>query len=242
MSEKSNKSFLRSAEAVVSVSLLAVCTAVAGAYWILASKELPLRPSAITPVKTSGSTPNSSVDESSALVALNHRLQGDFAQLDKQRELLEQRSELERRAQTAEEKAENAERRAEHTQTQTQVAAAQPASPAVLQPAAPSQAAAPAPARVPVHNEAAVDWTSCRRPEYPSSSVERGEEGVVTLSFKINAYGAVQGSEVLNSSGSTWLDDAALRALSKCHFKPATEDGAPVASVAKMRFQWHLGN
>jgi len=38
------------------------------------------------------------------------------------------------------------------------------------------------------------------------------------------------------------LDDAALRALSKCHFEPATEDGAPVVSVAKMRFRWHLGN
>jgi len=243
MSEKSNKSFLRSAEAVVSMSLLAVCTAVASAYWILAFKEVPLGPNALTPVKTSASTPNSSADESAALDALKHRLQGDFTRLDQQRELLEQRSELERRAQMAEEKAGNAERRAEHTQTQVQAAAAQSApSSALPQPAIPMQAAAPVPARVPVRTEAAVDWKSCRRPEYPSSSVERGEEGVVMLSFKLDANGAVQGSEVLNSSGSTMLDDAALRALSKCHFEPATEDGAPVVSVAKMRFRWHLGN
>ncbi|HET8881499.1 MAG TPA: energy transducer TonB, partial [Solimonas sp.] len=88
--------------------------------------------------------------------------------------------------------------------------------------------------------EASIDWSSCRQPDYPNRSKDRGEQGIVTLLFSLDASGDVLDGTIKQSSGSDRLDDAALRAIRKCHFRPATVDGEAVASRTTIRFQWKL--
>ncbi|MBV5325373.1 MAG: TonB family protein, partial [Rhodospirillaceae bacterium] len=56
----------------------------------------------------------------------------------------------------------------------------------------------------------------------------------------IDADGTVLESKVEASSGFERLDQAALRGLALCHFKPGTVDGRPERSWARMRYVWKL--
>jgi protein TonB len=67
-------------------------------------------------------------------------------------------------------------------------------------------------------------------PLYPRTSVRNGESGTVTCRLSIAADGTVQGVEVLRTSGHPRLDRAAVEALSRWHFQPATVGGRAVAS------------
>jgi len=80
----------------------------------------------------------------------------------------------------------------------------------------------------------------CAAPNYPASARRNGEQGTVLLSFLINETGQVENSKVLQSSGSSALDTAALNALSQCHFKPATEDGHAIAIRVTIPYVWRL--
>jgi protein TonB len=112
-----------------------------------------------------------------------------------------------------------------------------------LQPAPPPPAAPqPAAPKPQLRVEASVNWDSCSRPQYPSGSLDRGEQGLVLMSFDLDPGGKVTDAAVIGSSGSPKLDETALRAVQKCRFNPATVDGVAVASVAKVRFQWRLHN
>ncbi|NHZ95556.1 energy transducer TonB [Massilia sp. CCM 8734] len=68
----------------------------------------------------------------------------------------------------------------------------------------------------------------CAGPEYPKSSLRNNEEGVVKASFLIAETGQVIDARVMKSSGFAALDQAAIRALLKCWFGPATLQGVPV--------------
>jgi D-alanyl-D-alanine endopeptidase (penicillin-binding protein 7) len=87
---------------------------------------------------------------------------------------------------------------------------------------------------------AVVDFTSCQKPVYPASSVEKQEHGTVNLSFDLDAAGHILGARIEQSSGSPDLDREALGAISKCDFKPATRAGAPVASTGHVQYVWTL--
>jgi protein TonB len=97
---------------------------------------------------------------------------------------------------------------------------------------------APAPAQVvaPVINVAA----NCQKPSYPSASVRNEEEGTVQLRFLIGVDGKVIDTKVEKSSGFSRLDEAAIRALSKCDFKPGTVNGKPEQSWARVDYKWKL--
>jgi protein TonB len=240
VTEPARISPLRSAEFMIAVALLAVCAAVGGAWWLLSVKD---KPDAATPGPARNAAAPASAarsDEQAALDSYNRKLQGDFAQLDRQRQAQELRSGEERRRLEAElESARQAQQRAAAEAAPKPTAAAPPAPP----PAQAARVAQPAPAapHQPVRTEAGVDWSSCKRPEYPSISVDHNEQGVVVLRFKVDAQGQVLDGEVADSSGSARLDSAALLALRKCRFRPATVDGAAVAAKASVRFQWKLG-
>jgi periplasmic protein TonB len=239
---------LRSAEFVVAIALLAVCIAVGGAYWLLSARDGAGDVASGSADTQGGSAPDSKGEERAALESWKQKLQGDFATLDKERQLQAQRSELDRRRQETDAEAERLE----------QLRAAAVAAAAKLQPAAaptppapPVQVATAAPKPVPaalaaaaheaVRTEASVDWGSCSHPQYPRASVDNNEEGLSVLSFKVSAAGEAQGGKVSDSSGSARLDEAALRALEKCRFKPATVDGTAVAATATVKFRWQLG-
>jgi len=111
-------------------------------------------------------------------------------------------------------------------------------------PAAPAQQAAAqgtaAKPHVPVRVGAVVDGRACEKPRYPPASVRANETGTVLLSFLIDVGGKVIESKVERSSGFHRLDEAARNGLALCKFKPATVDGKPEQSWARIEYEWKL--
>lgn len=66
------------------------------------------------------------------------------------------------------------------------------------------------------------------RPRYPYAARLRGEQGRVVLRVEVDAAGAVRAVSIEASSGSRRLDRAALRAVRRWRFAPATAGGRPV--------------
>jgi protein TonB len=83
----------------------------------------------------------------------------------------------------------------------------------------------------PSRTDAVADFNTCARPEYPKSSLRNEETGTTTLQFLIGVTVTGDGFQMQKSSGFRDLDRAAQTALSKCRFKPATENGQPKAGV-----------
>jgi TonB family protein len=133
--------------------------------------------------------------------------------------------------------AEAARKAAEAARARTQTSVARSGAPT---PPAAAADSAPRKTRAVKRVEASIDWNSCRQPDYPNRSKDRGEQGIVTLLFSLDANGDVLDGTIKQSSGSDRLDEAALRAIRKCHFKPATVDGEAVASRTTVRFRWKL--
>jgi protein TonB len=77
-------------------------------------------------------------------------------------------------------------------------------------------------------------------PAYPSESREKGEEGRVVVSFTVRADGTLADIKVVESSGYARLDEAAMEAVRKSAFTPATRFGAPVESTRKIAFVFKL--
>jgi len=97
------------------------------------------------------------------------------------------------------------------------------------------------PAPLPPHDaKAAIDPRKCVKPAYPAGSLRPGEQRVVKMKFHVNANEDAVGGEVVRSSGSRRLDQAAIDALIVCRFKPALEEGKPVEGYAEIDYIWKL--
>jgi protein TonB len=94
----------------------------------------------------------------------------------------------------------------------------------------------------PVTSSAGLDPNqSCAPPDYPQEAEDMGQTGTSVVQFLIGADGSVQQSRVAQSSGHSSLDNAAVRALSACHFKPAIgADGKPQQAWATIPYVWQL--
>lgn len=69
------------------------------------------------------------------------------------------------------------------------------------------------------------------KPPYPSRSRDHGEAGTVIIAILVSADGSVADAHVATSSGYPLLDGSALSTVkAKWRFKPATNNGKPVAS------------
>jgi protein TonB len=75
----------------------------------------------------------------------------------------------------------------------------------------------------------ALDAARNRRPIYPEMSRRRGQEGTVMLELRVDANGRVTEVRVVESSGFSALDAAALETLREWRFRPAQRAGLPVA-------------
>lgn len=107
-------------------------------------------------------------------------------------------------------------------------------------PPAPAPAPAPVQRAAPVRTPPVVEARACDKPEYPPASLRAQETGIVLLAFLIDFNGMVLESKVERSSGSRRLDDAAMRALGLCKFRPATLDGRPERAWAKIEYEWKI--
>jgi TonB family protein len=76
--------------------------------------------------------------------------------------------------------------------------------------------------------------------EYPSESLNSGEHGNTVLNFKILTDGTVDAVKVVTSSGSSRLDDAAVKCVAAWHYTPAIKNGQLVETTRKALVQWVL--
>lgn len=89
--------------------------------------------------------------------------------------------------------------------------------------------AAPAdPADAASVNEIGPSYRSLSPPSYPSTAYAAGEEGKVLLKVLVAVDGSAKQLEVAEASLPGAFDDAALAAVRKWKFNPATRDGQPV--------------
>lgn len=79
---------------------------------------------------------------------------------------------------------------------------------------------------------------ACKQPRYPSASERLGEEGTSAISLLVGTDGKVQQSKVLQTSGHERLDNAAIKAFSRCKFRVGTVNGKPEPSWFSIRYKW----
>ena len=103
--------------------------------------------------------------------------------------------------------------------------------PAPHPPASPPPTTAP-PATTPVINDAVAQRSPA--PRYPQAALRRGVGGTVKVLANVAPDGSVAKVEVAEGSGNRDLDRAALDAVRRWQFKPATRNGQPVASEVRV--------
>ena len=79
------------------------------------------------------------------------------------------------------------------------------------------------------------------KPDYPSASARLGEEGATSLKLLIGIDGRVADAQLVLSSGSSRLDEAAIKhAKRNWAFSPCTEGGKAVACWHQTKLVWRL--
>jgi TonB family protein len=78
--------------------------------------------------------------------------------------------------------------------------------------------------------------------DYPAQALARHQQGTTTFKLRVGAHGRVDGCEVERSSGSTALDQATCRIVTRrSRFRPAVNSaGHPIASVYNGAIHWKL--
>ena len=121
-----------------------------------------------------------------------------------------------------------------------------PPAPVVIAPP-PRPVAQPAPAPAPVRKPvpARIDVSTCDKPDYPPAAARAEATGTTRIRFVVDAEGKVSKADVEGAAGASrehrLLDRTALEALSKCRFKPGTdEQGKPVGGTTVVEYVWKL--
>jgi len=78
--------------------------------------------------------------------------------------------------------------------------------------------------------------------QYPLLAVRLSQEGTTTVRFMVNIDGSVSNVQIARSSGHEMLDQAAIGCSSAWRYRPALEDGRPVARPWTTIVQWKLKN
>ena len=104
----------------------------------------------------------------------------------------------------------------------------------------PTVAAEAQPARDTARVDALPSPRGAFRPVYPRTSRRKGEEGTVLLSIQVDALGVVAGVTVAATSGFSALDEAAVAAVRRIAFKPASKDGRAVPSEVRLPITFKL--
>jgi protein TonB len=116
--------------------------------------------------------------------------------------------------------------------TSTQVRPPQPPPPAPPAPPAPPPAA-PTPPE--------IIASTHTQPPYPTISQRLGEQGTTLLNITIDENGHCTEASVASSSGSNRLDTAAMDYVKQRYrWRPATQNGKPVAIRTQIKVVWSL--
>jgi protein TonB len=96
---------------------------------------------------------------------------------------------------------------------------------------------------IPGGTSARPDYGFNPKPPYPLIARRMGVQGIVLLRVHVRADGSVAAAEIKQSSGSTLLDDSALRTVRESwRFMPARLDGVPVESWVEVPIRFVLGD
>lgn len=88
--------------------------------------------------------------------------------------------------------------------------------------------------------EVTAEMVQQAQPVFPQSARSAQLEGVVWIKSLIGKDGGVKESKVMKSSGIEAFDKAALDAAPKCIFKPAIQNGKPVAMWVSYKVKFEL--
>lgn len=77
-------------------------------------------------------------------------------------------------------------------------------------------------------------------PRYPTAAMRANQEGWVELSFTITSGGDVSDVKVVDAQPRHVFDRAAIDAVSRWKYQPATQEGTPVASTKRQRIEFKL--
>lgn len=83
-----------------------------------------------------------------------------------------------------------------------------------------------------------VSPSSCATPEWPREARRYEVDGITVVHFQIGADGNIEDAKVVKGSSWKLLDDAALRSLDTCKFKPGSGDAGQ--STYPIQFVWTL--
>ena len=78
------------------------------------------------------------------------------------------------------------------------------------------------------------------KPEYPRLARQAQLEGIVFLRVLVKEDGSVGDAIIQKTSGITSLDDAALKAVFDCKFKPAIQNGRPIKVWVSFPYEFIL--
>lgn len=116
--------------------------------------------------------------------------------------------------------------------------AASPMMPTIAVSPAPTPDASQVPVRL--SSELAVSCPDRSEPEYPLAARRRNEIGTTLLHVELDDKGVVAAAAVLETSGSSRLDDAAVAAVRRWRCKPPQRDGQAVRAYARQTFKFVL--
>jgi len=78
------------------------------------------------------------------------------------------------------------------------------------------------------------------QPEYPEEQIHANQEGWVVLNFMVDTEGKPYEISVARAVGDEDFQDAAIRALERSQFEPATLNGEPIESGANYAYSFEL--
>ena len=82
---------------------------------------------------------------------------------------------------------------------------------------------------------------TCGSTYYPESAQRLHEQGTTTVTFTVTENGDVENPTVANSSGHDDLDQAAIPCVTTWKYKPAVQEGKPVAAQWTANVVWKSG-
>lgn len=91
---------------------------------------------------------------------------------------------------------------------------------------------------VTLSSELSVTCPELSAPDYPVLSRRLGEEGKLMLQVELDESGRISNTRIINSSGYSRLDNAALAAVKTWRCRPAVRDGQPVKAIALQPFNF----
>jgi len=104
-------------------------------------------------------------------------------------------------------------------------------------PVAPTPAPAPAPV---VQAREGANYMKNPRPAYPRKAKREGWEGTTLLRVAVQASGKPGAVKLQKSSGHDVLDEAAIEAVGRWTFAPATQGGAPISGSVTVPIVFRL--